>query len=291
MLLFADDTKCFRQIKSQTDQQILQADLNLLSNWSTVSRLSFNPSKSVHISFNSKFSTSYELNNCSINSQLSHKDLGVIICTDLQWHHHHDYILGKAYKMFGIIRRTFSQSNSVTTKLKLYTSLIRSQLTYCSIIWRPHLIQAVTKLEQVQRRATKYILNDYSSNYETRLLHLKMLPLMYIFEISDIMFLIKSLKSPSISFNINHYISFSTSGTRSSGTKLIHNISFTNKHRNHYFVRICRLWNALPIIDLNMSMQTIKKHLKIFMWNHFNNNFNSSNIHTFFTLFVHAAVV
>ena len=79
MLLFADDTKCFRQIKSQTDQQILQTDLNLLSNWSTVSRLSFNPSKSVHISFNSKFSTSYELNNCSINSQLSHKDLGVII--------------------------------------------------------------------------------------------------------------------------------------------------------------------------------------------------------------------
>ena len=61
-----------------------------------------------------------------------------------------------------------------------------------------------------------------------------MLPLMYIFEISDIMFLIKSLKSPSISFNINHYISFSTSGTRSSGTKLIHNISFTNKHRNHF---------------------------------------------------------
>ena len=66
MLLFADDTKCFRQIKSQTDQQILQTDLNLLSNWSTVSRLSFNPSKSVHISFNSKFSTSYKLNNCSL---------------------------------------------------------------------------------------------------------------------------------------------------------------------------------------------------------------------------------
>ena len=77
--------------------------------------------------------------------------------------------------MFGIIRRTFSQSNSVTTKIK-YTSLIRSQLTYCSIIWRPHLIQDITKLEQVQRRATKYILNDYSSNYKTRLLHLKNAP-------------------------------------------------------------------------------------------------------------------
>ena len=109
MLLFADDTKCFRQIKSQTDQQILQADLNFLSNRSTVSRLSFIIHLRVCTFHLTKFSTSYELNNCSINSQLSHKDLGVIICTDLQWHHHHDYILGKAYKMFGIIRHTFSQ--------------------------------------------------------------------------------------------------------------------------------------------------------------------------------------
>ena len=145
--------------------------------------------------------------------------------------------------MFGIIRHTFSQLNSVTNKIKLYTSLIRSQLTYCSIIWRPYLIQGITKLNHIYQRATKYILNVYSSDYKTHLLHLKLLSLMYIFKI---MFLVKSLKSPSISFNINHYISFSINGTRSSGTKLIQNISSTNKHRkvnNHYFVRICRLWN------------------------------------------------
>ena len=67
MLLFTDDTKCFKQSKSYTGQQLLQTDLNLLSNWSAVSRLSFNPSKSVHISFNSKFSASHKLNICSIN--------------------------------------------------------------------------------------------------------------------------------------------------------------------------------------------------------------------------------
>ena len=39
---------------------------------------------------------------------------------------------------------------------------------------------------------------------------------------------------------------------------LTHNISFTNKHHNHCFVRICRLCNALPIIDLNMSIQSMK---------------------------------
>ena len=167
-------------------------------------------------------------------------------------------ILGKAYKTLGIIRRTFSHSNSATTKLKLYISLIKSQLTYCSIIWRPHLIQDISKLEQIQRRATKYILNDYSSTYRTRLLHLNLLPLMY-----------------------RRFISFSSSGTRSCGVKLIHNISSTNKQRNFYFVRICRLWNALPIIDLTLPMHIIKKHLKMLFWNHFNSTFDSLNPHTF----------
>ena len=75
-LMFANDTKCFRHIKSFTDQQLLQTDLNLLSSWSAVSCLSF---KSVHISFSSKLPTSYILNNCPINSPSSHKDLGVIV--------------------------------------------------------------------------------------------------------------------------------------------------------------------------------------------------------------------
>ena len=121
-LIFADDTKCFRHIKSLSDQQLLQADLNLLSSWSAVSCLSFNPSKSVHISFSSKLPKSYILNNCPINLPASHKDLGVIVSSDLMWHHHHDHILRKAYKTLGIIRRTFSHSNSATTKLKLYFS-------------------------------------------------------------------------------------------------------------------------------------------------------------------------
>ena len=249
----------------------------MLSSWSAVSCLSFNPSKSVHISFSSKLPTSYILNECPINSSSSHKDLGVIV-SNLQWHHHHDHILGKAYKTLGIIRRTFSHLNSAATKLKLYISLIKSQLTYCSIIWRPHLIQDTSKLEQIQRRATKYIFNDYSSTYRTCLLHLNLLPLMYVF---DIMSLIKSLKFPSNCFNINHFISFSSSGTRSCGVKLIHNISSTNKQQNFYFVRICRLWNALPIIDLTLPMHIIKKHLKMLFWNHFNSNFDSLNPQTF----------
>ena len=39
---------------------------------------------------------------------------------------------------------------------------------------------------------------DYASNYKTRLLKLKFLPLMYLFKIQDILFAIKSLKITSL---------------------------------------------------------------------------------------------
>jgi len=61
-------------------------------------------------------------------------------------------------------------------------------------------------LEHIQCRATKYILNDYNSPYKSRLQQLHLLPLMYVYELNNLMFLIKSLKSPTDNFNIRNHI-------------------------------------------------------------------------------------
>ena len=54
-------------------------------------------------------------------------------------------------------------------------------------------------------------------------LRLMFMPLMYFLELQNIIFAIKSFKSPSESFDINNYISFSTGSTRSgSNSKLAH---------------------------------------------------------------------
>ncbi len=50
-------------------------------------------------------------------------------------------------------------------------------------------------LETIQRRATKFILNDYSSDYKSRLTKLNMLPLMMTLELNDIIFFLKSISS------------------------------------------------------------------------------------------------
>ena len=94
-----------------------------------------------------------------------------------------------------------------------------------------------------------------------------MLPLMYYYDLSDILFFIKSIKFPSSHFNINKFVHFCEQSTRSStSNKIKHVYSSTNKHKNNYFNRLPRIYNALPAIDLDLPMNTIKFALKKYFW-------------------------
>ena len=137
-------------------------------------------------------------------------------------------------------------------------------------------------LECIQRRVTKYILNDYNSSYKSRLQQLNLLPLMYIYKLHDLIFFIKSLKSPTDNFNINHHITFASSTTRSGiHQKLIHPRTSTVTQHHFYFNRITRLYNCSPVLDLSSSTNTIKHHLTIYFWTHFTDNFNSERACTY----------
>ena len=67
---------------------------------------------------------------------------------------------------------------------------------------QPYLLKDIILLEKVQKRVTKFILNDYTSNYKHRLISLYLLPLMYFYELQDILFFIKNLQQLSDSFKI-----------------------------------------------------------------------------------------
>ena len=119
-----------------------------------------------------------------------------------------------------------SQRSSLTS--------VRSQLVYCSPVWRPYLIKDILQLERIQR-ATKFILMCSDSDYKSRLISANLLPLMYTFELNDIMFCIKSLQSSCPSFNIHDHIAFCSRPTRSgSFQKLSH--KFSHSHfTSHFF--------------------------------------------------------
>ena len=276
--VFADDTKCLQVIRSAEDPRKLQSDVNNASVWSTTLNLLFNELKFIHLRFFSKTTSSnypvYTVNGNPIKNTQHHKDLGITFSSDFTWTAHYKIIISKAYQMLGLIRRTF-KIDCVNAKKQLYIALVRSQFQYCSTLWRPQLIKDITMIERIQRRATKYILNDYNSSYKSRLQQLNLLPLMYNFELQDLLFLIKSLKSPTDNFNIHDYITFARGSTRSGlHQKLNHSRSQTAIQHHFYFNRIVRLYNSFPIIDLSLPLNTIKRRIINHLWTHFIHHFN-----------------
>ena len=191
--------------------------------------------------------------------------------------------MSNALKTLHLLCRVLSTCHSSSTKLYLYVSLVRSKLSYCSQVWRPHLIKDITNLEKVQRRSTKFILNDFSSSYKDRLIKLKLFPLSLWFEYLDIMFLIKCVKNPQSHFDIFKFIQFVSSSTRSSThikLKSLIPIS-SNTHLNFlYFNRVVKLWNALPVIDITLSISAIKHKIKALLWLHFLEHFDSDIVCT-----------
>ena len=152
---------------------------------------------------------------------------------------------------------------SVLAKCCLYTSPVRSQLVYCSVIWHPHLLMNIKCLELVQRKATKFVMKGTAMDDKNRLMYLHLLPLIMELEIADILFLIKSLTFPSEHFNnIRTLFKFCDNPTRSSSHfKLRHSFCKNQAERNFYFNRIPRLWNSLPSFDINIPIATIKSRL------------------------------
>ena len=149
-----------------------QNDLDLLHDWSVSNELNFNISKCVNLCFNNKITTSYQLDSITLPQLSQHRNLGLLLSHNLSWSNHYQWISAKVYKYFYLLSRVFKNCPFISAKKLLYTSLVRSQLTYGSQLWNPYLIGDIVSLEKIQRRATKFILNVTGSG-KTRQVRIK----------------------------------------------------------------------------------------------------------------------
>ena len=77
----------------------------------------------------------------------------------------------------------------------LYVGLVRPHINYATPVWAPQSIELISKLESIQRRATKFILRlsfSTSIDYRTRLQSLKLLSITYWHEVLDMIFFYKA---------------------------------------------------------------------------------------------------
>ena len=158
--LYADDP-LFRQIKDQKDAELLQQDLKALEDLADElppievhSHTDTNPAKKV-------LRTSYSLHGQTLEIADSSEYLGVTISDDLSWDRHIYQVAGKENKTLGFLRRIFKDC-TIPVKKATYTAMVRLAMEYASTVWDPVTQKNIQLLEQVQRRAARYVFNNYS---------------------------------------------------------------------------------------------------------------------------------
>ena len=74
---------------------------------------------------------------------------------------HINQITTKANHTLSLLQRNIKLAPKKTKEL-VYKSLVRSQLEYASIVWPPWQNALINSIEKIQRRAARYVVNDYN---------------------------------------------------------------------------------------------------------------------------------
>ena len=250
--LFADDTKVFRKISSDNDQELLQQDLNRLCGWSKTWLLEFNASKCKTLTIGKqkymnrtyhilgKDDEQQDIDNVDVET-----DLGIMVDNKLDFGLHIAGKVKKANQILGIIARTFRFMDE-TMFNSLYKTLVRPHLEYGVSAWCPYKQKHIKTLEQVQRRATKIVHHLRHLPYSQRLRKLNLFTMTYRRLRGDMIETFKMLhgvynQEASPSLEKPFY-----SRTRGNTYKLYIQKSKHNLRKNFFALRICNHWNSLP---------------------------------------------
>ena len=164
--LFADDCLLYRTIRHLNDQLALQEDLRQLEIWASDWGMCFNAKKCYVLSVNSKkFSFYYQLDGTILKHVDNNPYLGLLISKDLKWASHIEKTAKKASSTLGFVKRNLKRC-PLQCRRTAYIALVRSTLEYGSTIWDPHLQKDIDKLEKIQRKAVRFIKQDYRSRQD-----------------------------------------------------------------------------------------------------------------------------
>lgn len=182
--LYADDTKIYSAITSESSIDSLKLDLRKLENWANLMQMKFHPAKCkvMHLGKNNPRVT-YQMktsngNYHTLEETELEKDLGVQVDSKLKFSQHVQTKVNKANKVLGCLKHTFKYMNK-DIFLMLYKSLVRPHLEYASCIWSPQLKRDQDAIERVQRRATKLVPELKNLSYPHRLQQLGLPTLMH----------------------------------------------------------------------------------------------------------------
>lgn len=263
--LFADDVKL---LVGPSMQDIVQADLDSLTDWEEIWKLKFNVDKCkvLHIGTNdTKYN--YKLNNKGLDEIVEERDLGVVFNNFFNFSNHVLSIVSKANQKIGWTMRNIL-SRSAYVIMRVYKTLIRPHLEYCTQAWAPVARHGnwklILKLEGVQRRVTRLIGDLKNLCYKERLEALGLTTLLERRMRGDLIETFKILNGFS-----KYGAQFFNISPRT-GNLLSRQISKTKstKQLDFFSNRVIHFWNKLPChVKNSSSVNSFKNNLDKFRIN------------------------
>jgi len=246
VLKFADDLKVVRIIRGRHDQDVFQADLDKLVEWSEAWQMKFNLSK-CKIMHAGRVSSKheYEMGGQKLEQIEKERDLGVVVNSRLSSSDQVVESRKKALRMLGAINRNVTyKSEEVITKL--YCAYVRPHLEYCVQAWSPTYEKDCWLLERVQKRATKMVNCLYSMPYEERLKKLGMFSLRYRRLRGDLIEVFKFVNGQHSGYLKGMFEFSRENRSRGHQHKLVMKQSRTRLRQSFFSRRVVGHWNKLP---------------------------------------------
>ena len=256
---FADDTRIMRSISTCDEMSLLQQDLDLVIEWSVRNNMALHEDKfeymahscnrnnsMKHFPFSSE-SYQYSTNKGMLAPVDRLRDLGITVCSDLNWTTHIKAITDKARKKAAWVFSVF-HNRSPEIMLTLYKSLVRSLLEYCCPVWNPRKISDIQELEGVQRTFTSRIAGCQQLDYWERLQKLSLMSLQRRRERYIVLHMWKLLHGD-VSNDIRiEFVSRPRTGIKAKVPSIRGNSATGNQslYDNSFAVMGPRLWNCLP---------------------------------------------
>ena len=165
MFNYADDNTIMCQDKNQNNVIIYLQDMaNKMTTWFTNNSMKINPDKFNAIMFGKNEYVDFKFNGINVKSMDEVKLLGVNIDKKLNFDSHVSYLCKKTSRQVNALSRLRHIANE-NSKNMLYKTYIMSNFNYCSAIWNYCSSKSIIKLEKLNKRALRIVLNDDKCTY------------------------------------------------------------------------------------------------------------------------------
>ena len=303
---YADDTKIWREIHTESDCAILQNDIDTLFKWSIKNKMKFHPDKCkvIQIHENEHLCTKvlplakfrYYLNSDILDYTEYEKDLRVLDNKNFKWDDHQLKVLNKAHQMLGITKRTCYFIIDPRKRRSLYLSLVRSQFKHCSSIWRPNTETEILMFEKLQKKAIKWIYGEQTHHYDqetyvNRCMQIQIIPMLKFFDINDLVLFHKT-NYEKVPLSLPNFIQlhrYSVSGRlRQANLDSLSFVSHVNSDHNNtscrspfyktFYYKVLHVWNSLPYhIRSIPDTSNFKNKIKTYFWQELASNSSISS--------------